>query len=197
MSELLLPFLSYAVVTTFTPGPNNITASSHGMRLGYRRSLPCLLGMAAGFFLLMSASGLLTDFFVRSYSVIAPWLRWIGVAYMAWLGLSLFLPHRAGAVGRDGEATFLSGLLLQLANPKVILYGITIYTSFSALIASSLAAVALSALGLAALGFSSVSLWALTGASLGRFLTNVRARLVFNVAMALLLAWCAWSMAVH
>jgi cysteine/O-acetylserine efflux protein len=196
MNLLVLPFISYAIVTTFTPGPNNITASTAGMRLGYRRTLPCLLGMALGFFVLMFASGLLTDFFVRTYSVLAPWLRWIGVAYMVWLGFSLFMPHKDGA-SKDIEATFLSGFLLQLANPKVILYGITIYTSFSTLIAASFALVILSAIGLALLGFSSVSLWAFTGATLARFLSNDRAKLAFNILMALLLAWCAWSIAVH
>ena len=197
MSTLILPFISYAFVTTFTPGPNNITASAAGMKIGYRRTLPCLLGMTVGFFILMFASGLLTDFFTRSYSAISPWLRWFGVAYMVWLGLSLFLPHKEGPGRKGMDTTFLSGLLLQIVNPKVILYGITIYTSFSALIATSLIVVTLSAIALALLGFSAISLWAFTGATLARFLAKDRAKLAFNILMALLLAWCAWSIAVH
>jgi cysteine/O-acetylserine efflux protein len=197
MTGLVLPFLSYAVVTTFTPGPNNVTASALGIRLGYRRSLSCLLGMAAGFFGLMLASGLLTGFLLRTYRVVAPWVRWIGVAYMAWLAVSLFLPHRAKAGKKTEEATFLSGFLLQLANPKVILYGITIYTSFARLIATMVPVVFLSAFGLSVLGFSSVSLWALTGTALGRFMRNPAFRLAYDMLMALLLAWCAWSIATH
>ncbi|MEI6386324.1 MAG: LysE family transporter [Spirochaetota bacterium] len=197
MSDLILPFMSYAIVTTFTPGPNNITASAHGMRLGYRRSLPWLLGVTLGFFSVMFASGLLTEFLVRAYAVIAPWLRWIGVAYMIWLGVSLFVPHRGSADRKQGEATFISGFLLQFINPKGVLYGITVYTSFSALIAGSLSAVTASAIGLASLGFSAVSLWAFTGATLARFLANGRAKLSFNILMALLLAWCAVSIAMH
>lgn len=191
-----MPFLSYAIVTTFTPGPNNITASAIGMRIGYRRSLPCLFGMVLGFFILMFSSGLLTEFLIRTYSVISPWVKWIGVAYMAFLAVSLFLPHKDHG-GKKGEATFLAGLLLQLANPKVILYGITIYTSFSALIAGSFPVVVLSALCLSILGFASVTLWAITGASLGRILQKSGARIAFNVVMALMLAWCAWSIATH
>lgn len=197
MNPLILPFVSYALVTTFTPGPNNITASALGMRVGYRRALPCLLGIVLGFFILMFASGLLTDFLIRTYAVIAPWVKWIGVGYMAWLALSLFLPHRSRNGGEGGEAGFLSGLLLQLANPKVILYGITIYTSFASLIAGSLARVALSSLGLSLLGFASITLWALTGASLGKVTASRRGKLAFNLVMALMLAWCAWSIAKH
>jgi len=197
MSPLLFPFVSYAFVTTFTPGPNNVAASTIGMRVGYGKTFPFLLGIASGFFILMFAAGLLTDFFTRTYGVIAPWLRWIGVIYMLWLTISLFLPHRKGSDGTSKDNTFLSGFLLQIVNPKVILYGITIYTSFSSLIATSLFVTTLSALSLSALGFVSVSLWALTGATLGRFLANDRARLAFNLVMAAFLLWCAWSIAVH
>ncbi|MCX7024770.1 MAG: LysE family transporter [Spirochaetes bacterium] len=197
MNPLVLPFLSYAVVTTFTPGPNNITASAIGMRIGYRRALPCLAGMALGFFSLMFASGLLTDFLINTYTTIAPWVKWVGVAYMGWLAISLFLPHEERRGKEGGEATFLAGLLLQLANPKVILYGITIYTSFSILIAGSFPVVVLSAVCLTLLGFSSVSLWAVAGSSLGRAMRNKGARIAFNIVMAALLAWCAWSIATH
>jgi cysteine/O-acetylserine efflux protein len=114
MNPLFLPFLSYAVVTTFTPGPNNITASAIGIRFGYRRSLPFLTGMTLGFFSLMLFSGLLTDFLLRTYSVIAPWVKWIGVTYMIWLGISLFLPQRTGSGNEEANTTFLSGLLLQM-----------------------------------------------------------------------------------
>lgn len=82
MESLILPLLSYAVVTTFTPGPNNISASATGMRLGYRRTLPYLLGMLAGFVLILLASGVLTDLASRAYEGGLPWLRWIGAAYI-------------------------------------------------------------------------------------------------------------------
>ncbi|NTU96132.1 MAG: LysE family translocator, partial [Bacteroidales bacterium] len=37
--ELLIPFISYAIATTFTPGPNNASASSSGMQNGFRKTL--------------------------------------------------------------------------------------------------------------------------------------------------------------
>jgi len=197
MNPLFLPFLSYAFVTTFTPGPNNVTASAIGLRYGYRRSLPFLAGMTLGFFSLMLASGLLTDFLLRTYSVIAPWVKWIGVTYMIWLGISSFLPHRTGSGKDEADATFLAGFLLQYANPKLILYVITIYTSFSPLIAGSMTVATVSATFLAGLGFAAGSLWSLTGSFLRRFLKRPAALLTFNVVMALMLAWCAWSIARH
>ena len=38
-------FLSYAVVTAVTPGPNNLMSLSNAGRLGFRRALPFNLGI--------------------------------------------------------------------------------------------------------------------------------------------------------
>jgi cysteine/O-acetylserine efflux protein len=198
MEPLIIPFLTYAVVTTFTPGPNNVAASATGMRLGYRRTLPFLMGMFAGFILIMLASGLLTDLAHRAYEGILPWLKWIGVAYMAWLAVSLFLPAKHVSEFEPARsARFIDGLLLQLVNPKVILYGITIYSSFQILLANSPTRLAGSAVFLSLLGFSSVSLWALVGSTFSRLLKTKAARLVYNIVMALLLAYSAVAIVLH
>jgi cysteine/O-acetylserine efflux protein len=198
MEPLVVPFLTYAVVTTFTPGPNNIAASATGMRLGYRRTLPFLLGMLAGFTVIMLASGLLTDIARRAYEGILPWLKWIGVAYMIWLAVSMFLPSKHGSEPEAARsARFIDGVLLQLVNPKLILYGITIYSSFQILLAENPVRLAGSALFLSLLGFSSVSLWALVGSTFSRILKTRAARLVYNIVMALLLLYSAVAIVLH
>jgi cysteine/O-acetylserine efflux protein len=198
MEALWAPFLVYAVVTTFTPGPNNITSSAIGMRRGYWRTLPYIGGITLGFLVIMLASGLLTDLASKAYRGILPWFKWIGVAYMAWLAVSLFLPSRHGA-GEDTERNvgFTSGLLLQIMNPKVILYGITIYSSFHLLIADTPARLAGSSVLLALMGCVSTSLWALMGSLFSRLLRGRVAQLCFNGVMALLLVLSAVSLAIH
>ena len=51
----LLPVLGYALVSIFTPGPNNIMSSSLGMRLGYRGALRFVTGVATGFFCILAS----------------------------------------------------------------------------------------------------------------------------------------------
>jgi len=155
MNELIAPMLTYAFVMTFTPGPNNVSASALGSKVGYRRSLPYLLGMASGFAAIMLAAGLLTDFLTRNYGLIAPYLKWIGVAYMVYLAASILLEpltHKAkeSKAAREG---YFGGLLLQILNIKVILYGITIYTSFPPILTGTIARTISSAAFLSALGF--------------------------------------------
>ncbi len=50
MHQDIFPLAVYIVVTTFTPGPNNITAASSGAARGFMKTLPYLAGMALGFF---------------------------------------------------------------------------------------------------------------------------------------------------
>ena len=47
-------FLSYAIITTFTPGPNNIIAMSNAGRYGFKKSLFFNAGVSTGFFILFS-----------------------------------------------------------------------------------------------------------------------------------------------
>jgi len=194
--ELLVPFVSYALLMIFTPGPNNLLASVLGLRQGYRKTLSCVLGMALGFLIIMLCGGLLTDFFTRNYQTIAPFLKWTGVAYMAWLALSLFLPSRKKG-GSMGTVGFFGGFALQFLNPKGILFGITIYTSFASLLVGDLVWTVASAGILALVGFTALSTWALAGSALSRWFANPRFKLGFNVAMVALLAYSAWSIVVH
>jgi cysteine/O-acetylserine efflux protein len=198
MQPLWAPFFIYALVTTFTPGPNNITSSAIGMRLGYWKTLPYIAGITLGFLVIMLASGLLTDVASRAYRGILPWFKWIGVAYMTWLAVSLFLPSRHGAEGGSRrEAGFTGGLLLQLMNPKVILYGITIYSSFHLLISGTPLKLVGSSVFLALLGCVSTSLWAILGSLFSSLLKGRVASLCFNIVMAILLVSSAVSLALH
>jgi cysteine/O-acetylserine efflux protein len=198
MNPLVIPFLTYAVVTTFTPGPNNITSTTIGMRLGYRRTLPYILGIMAGFLVIMLAAGVLTDIASRAYRGALPYLKWIGVIYMCWLAVSLFLPstHGADAV-HVRNASFRSGLFLQIVNPKLILYGITIYSSFHVLLADTPMMLIGSSIFLATLGGVATSLWAVFGNLMAAFLKGKAALLVFNITMALLLLYSAVSILLH
>jgi len=198
MNDLAVPMLTYALVMTFTPGPNNISAASLGMKSGYRASLAYLLGIATGFLAIMLGSGLLTDFLARNYARIAPWLRWMGAAYMIWLSISLFIEHPGPKKeGGRSKTDWLGGFLLQFVNPKGLLYGITIYSSFAALLTGTMTRTLASALFLTALGFASISAWSLAGSALSRFLSAGRTKFLFNLAMALLLLYSAISIILH
>lgn len=196
--ELLIPFISYAVATTFTPGPNNASASSSGMQHGFRKTLPYLIGISIGFFVILIASGLLLDFIMQVYGKISPYLKWIGALYMLWLAVVPFIPPgKSGKKSMSINYTLHNGMILQLVNIKVILYGITLYSSFSLLIGYSPAAVIFSSLFLTILGFGSIALWTFIGSTFSTYFKNKIFFYSFNGVMSLLLVYSAVSILIN
>ncbi|WP_243626528.1 LysE family translocator [Candidatus Cryosericum septentrionale] len=190
----LLPVLGYALVSIFTPGPNNITSSSLGMRVGYPRTLRFIGGVVTGFFCIMVASGLLTELVVSAYDRIAVVLKIAGVAYLLWIAWTVARPQDHAHASPTATGTrYRDGLLLQLVNPKVILFGLTMYATLLAPLAKSWVAVVISAVLLAVLSFCSTSLWALLGAGIQRFIANSKVRFAYSLVLVGLLLYAAWS----
>ena len=192
----LTPFLIYVVVTTFTPGPNNILAMSNAARDGYRGTLRFLAGIFSGFWLVMALCGLLNALLVGLLPQVRAWLVWLGAAYMVYLALHILLakPKPQGERAADLN-TFWAGFGLQFLNLKVILYGITVFAIFIAQLAPNPWMVALFAPALAAVGFLSTSCWALGGDVFRHFLN--RYERWFNLAMAGLLVYTAVASVAH
>ena len=190
--ELVFPFITYAIVTTFTPGPNNASSSQAGMQQGFSKTLPYLTGISIGFFAILAACGLMLDFILNIYGTISPYLRWIGALYMLWLALMPFLPAKQTAFNRQpGGYTLFNGMVLQLVNVKVILYGITLYSSFSLLIGTSATSVLASAFFLTVVGFFSIALWTLIGSTFSAYFKNKIFYYGFNIVMSLMLIYSA------
>lgn len=198
MVELIFPFLSYAIVTTITPGPNNITSTSAGIKQGYKKSFPYLMGIALGFMVIMILAGTFSSFIISLNSSIINIMKWIGASYISYLALIPFIKTKSTKKKNSKSGyTFLSGFALQLINPKVILYGVTIYSSFAALISISELTIFVSALFLSFIAFLCISLWNLIGTTLSKYFENKVFYYVFNAALSLLLVYIAIQVVLH
>ncbi len=195
MSMALIPVLSYILISTFTPGPSNISSASVASLHGYRNTLRYQAGLAAGVFALMLLSGSISAALLHVFPLLEPVLRYAGAAYILYLAYSLL---RASYIFRDGEAKslgFIAGLMLNLLNPKLVVYAFTLYSGFLASLTGSLALVALVAAVLAAVSFVATSTWALFGSTIKTYLHNPRLKLVVNILLALSLVYAALSLA--
>ncbi len=184
-------FLTYAVVTAVTPGPNNIMSMSNGSRKGFRGVLPFNFGIGAGFAIVM----LLCTMLCNVLSTLIPKIKLpmliLGAAYMLYLAWETF---RSSGVEEDHSRDgFLSGFLLQFINPKIYIYCIM---SMEAYILPFYQGQALPLVGfallLAFIGFAFTLLWSGFG-SVFKLLFSKHARVV-NTIMALLLVYCAVSL---
>lgn len=182
-------FLTYAVLTTITPGPNTIASMSNGSRKGFFKGLPLNLGMWCGFSIVMILCAALTSLLSRWIPMIKKPMLIVGAAYMLWLAWKTL---RRSAEIRESESRgdFLTGFAMQFVNPKVMLYGLMSYEAYILPVFEGRYAVLLAfAFVLSTIGFVNGLLWS-AGGSAFRWLFSKHAKPV-NTVMALLLVWCA------
>lgn len=186
-------FLSYVILTTFTPGPNNIMSMSNASRYGFRKSIKFNVGIFFGFFIIIALCSTFSVMLFNLIPSIKPIMTVIGAIYILWLAWKTYnsKPHGEGESEKTTN-TFLSGLLLQFVNPKVILYGITTVSTFIVPYYRSVLMMAAFSAILAFVGFTATCCWALFGSVFQRIL--VKNDRVINIIMSLLLVYCALSL---
>ncbi|MCA3439968.1 MAG: LysE family translocator [Rhodobacter sp.] len=182
-----LPALAlFALVTSVTPGPNNLMLMASGANFGFRRTVPHMLGVSLGFVLLTFVVGVGLAGLFQTYPLTRTAMEVVSVFYMLWLAWKI--AHAAAPKDRQAGGTpmtFLQAAAFQWVNPKawaMATNAVTLYMPDR-----SLWAVALVALIFGAINLPSVSLWTLTGQQLRRVLTNPRRLTIFNWTMAGLL----------
>ena len=185
-------FLTYAVVTAVTPGPNNIMSMSNGSRKGFCRALPFNMGIWLGF----SAISILCTIFCNLLSGWIPKIKLpmmiVGALYMLHLAWSTF--RSSGDIEEDHSRDgFLSGLFLQFINPKAYLYCImSMEVYILPYYQGNTPVLLLFALLLAFVGFAFTLLWSAFGSVFRRLFS--RHAKVINSIMALALLYCAVSL---
>src|SRR5512134_2940622 len=89
MTVNLFPLISFVLISTFTPGPSNISSASMGVLHGYKKTLNFLLGLAAGFFIIMLLSGWISAALLRTFPSLETALRYVGAGYILYLAFAI------------------------------------------------------------------------------------------------------------
>ena len=127
--EAWLLFVLTEGALCLTPGPAVLLVLSHGLTRGTASSVVANLGILAGnaFYFALSATGL-GAVLLASYEVFTA-IRWIGAAYLIWLGASAFVGRASviavtadPAAPQSAARTFVNGIVLQVANPKALVF---------------------------------------------------------------------------
>ena len=184
-------FLSFALATTFSPGPNNLSSANMGVLYGFRRTFRYLLGISTGFLGIMLLAGLVSATLRRAFPPFEGILRLVGAAYILWLAYATLRASYTIKEDVQPLVGFSRGFFLQILNPKVVIYGLTQYSTFLAGAARQPATLILSALFLASLCLASVSLWAAFGSAIRARLRQPQVRRGVSIALSLLLIYTA------
>ncbi|MGK6310127.1 LysE family translocator [Variovorax sp. DT-64] len=126
----LLVFAFVALIAIATPGPTVLLALANGSRFGVRRALPGMLGAVASDFVLVGAVALGLGALLAASEFWFSVLKWVGAAYLAWLGIRLLRSQGsldvsqqdAAGVGGSPRAIFAKSFLVAVTNPKGYLF---------------------------------------------------------------------------
>jgi threonine/homoserine/homoserine lactone efflux protein len=183
-----LPFAMYSFVMSITPGPNNVMLTAAGATFGFRRTVPHILGVCVGFSIeLLAVCAGLGAIFTR-WPELQTVLRWVGAAYLLYLGVRMLGGGDAKSGLTTRPVTFLEAAIFQFLNPKAWVMTLTAATLFLPRELGVLAADAYMVTVMVLINLPCVAVWALFGSSLRSFLARPASRMGFNAAMAVALA---------
>ncbi|MEZ5911491.1 MAG: LysE family translocator [Paracoccaceae bacterium] len=135
--HIWLTFVAAATVLLLIPGPTVLLVLSYALSQGRRVALATVAGVALGDFLAMSASLAGLGALVLASAELFTVLKWLGAAYLVYLGIKLFrsapdarlgLPAAGRAV--SARSVFAHAAAVTALNPKSIAFFIAFVPQF-------------------------------------------------------------------
>ena len=186
-SSILISFATFAMVSAFTPGPNNVMLAASGANYGFCRTLPHIFGILVGFCSLVVAAGLgLVTLFAMM-----PWLfdvlKVISMVFLMYLAWKIGSAGRTTAKDKGRPLSSLQAASFQLVNPKVITVIISSVTAYTSAAENVAAEVTMLLVVFATVTICATCTWAAFGTAIAHLLNSQTRLRQFNITMALLL----------
>ena len=171
----------------FTPGPNNAMLTASGMKFGFVRTLPHLIGIPLGhiFQIGLTCFGLAKIFTV--YPQIQFYMKFLCFAYLLYLGWQMIGSFSVIKKESGRPLKFYEASLFQFINPKAWSIAITVASGFFPTEENIFIGIAFVTLTAAIICFPTISLWALFGSGLRAFVNKDKTKKIIEYILALLL----------
>lgn len=189
MTSPLVAFIPAAALLVITPGPDMALITKNALTRGKRAALMTAFGIESGLLVWTGASVLGIVAVLRSSTVAFTILKFVGAAYLVYLGVTAFLSLRAAARSSKSApertlsgSPFRQGLLSNVFNPKIVVF----FTSFIPQFVTPGPAAVAQSVGYAAIFMVMGMVWlvsyALFAANISTFLRKRRVNQAMTVA---------------
>ncbi|GAK84782.1 homoserine/homoserine lactone efflux protein [Vibrio ponticus] len=130
-----LAYVLTAIVFSLAPGSGTVNSISNGLSYGTRKSLGAIVGLQIGLachiILVGAGIGALVAQSAMAFTVI----KWVGAAYLVWLGIQKWrdtasLSMHSREDNRSGFALMRSAIVINLTNPKSIVFLVALFPQF-------------------------------------------------------------------
>ena len=171
----------------FTPGPNNAMLTASGMKFGFVKTLPHLVGIPLGHIaqIGLTCFGLANLFLIYpQVQFIMKILCFIYLIYLSWKMIGSFSMSQK-ETGRPLK--FYEASLFQFINPKAWSIAVTVASGFFPVEENFFIGVTFVTVTAAVICFPTISLWALFGSGLRKFVDDVKTKKIIEYLLAILL----------
>ena len=171
----------------FTPGPNNAMLTASGMKFGFVRTLPHLIGIPLGHILQIGLTcfGLANLFLI--YPEIQFYMKILCFLYLLYLGWQMIGSFSMIKKDSGRPLKFYEASLFQFINPKAWSIAVTVASGFFPTDENIIIGITFVTITAAIICFPTISLWALFGSALRQFVNNEKTKKIIEYLLAVLL----------
>lgn len=195
--HLYATFLGVMAVMAITPGPANIFSVANGVQRGKAGAMAGVVGMNAATLVWFGAAALGLGALVTAFPDVFRLISVAGALYVAFLGIQAWRGAFATAADPDaptvkmGRSALVDGFMVQIANPKAILFFTAVLPPFLDVNRPAAPQLALFAAATIGMDVLSMSAYGLGGAALARRMSEPRFRRGFALFTGALLVAAA------
>ena len=127
---LFFALVSYYFVMFATPGPNNAMLTASGIKFGFKRTLPHLIGIPLGHVIQITLVCFGLGKLFQNYPMIQIYLKWMCFFYLIFLGWKIIGSFSNSEKESGRPLKFYEAALFQFINPKAWIVALTASTAF-------------------------------------------------------------------
>ena len=192
--ELIAAISVYYFVMYATPGPNNSILTASGIKFGFIRSVPNIIGISSGHGIQLALVCFGLGSLFLQFPILLEILKYIGACYLLYLAWKMFGSLNISITEeKSSPLKYHEAILFQFVNPKAWVICITAVSLFYPenvnLIIGTLFLVIMSTI----INLPSISMWAFGGSIIRRYLSNKKLKTIIEWILAILLLGTAIS----
>jgi threonine/homoserine/homoserine lactone efflux protein len=116
----------FGLVSSITPGPNNLMLAISGVNFGLRRTVPQMAGITSGLLLIIIATGLGLGAVFSQYPAVRQLLQVLGILYTLWLAWKIASAGSLGGGDLPHPMRYGASFAFQWVNVKLWLMAIAL-----------------------------------------------------------------------
>lgn len=175
----------FSAVLLATPGPATISLLYSGINYGFKKSLPYLFGITAGFVFNLAVSALGAGALLE-FDAVYTALKFVMLGYILYLAYKIATSAPLGGGGEAKPLHFFQGVLLNLLNPKAYTAALSAISQFSLVDQYARSAFWIITINMFVVLFANAS-WCFSGQYLKRLFAHPKWHRWANVSLAVLL----------